>query len=55
MTKSVIASGAYAGLHQDAVSVVESARRTAARTVNAVITATYWAIKPRIVGSEQGG
>ena len=37
------------------VSVVESARRTAARNVNAVMTAAYWEIGRRIVASEQGG
>jgi predicted nuclease of restriction endonuclease-like (RecB) superfamily len=45
----------YAGIHQDVVSVVESARRMAARNVNAVMTAAYWQIGRRIVGSEQGG
>jgi predicted nuclease of restriction endonuclease-like (RecB) superfamily len=37
------------------VSVVESARRTVARNVYAVMTAAYWEIGWRIVGSEQGG
>ncbi len=55
MTEPVIAPGDYAGLHRDVVSVVESARRTAARNVNAVMTAAYWEIGRRIVGSEQGG
>jgi hypothetical protein len=55
MTKAVIAPGDYAGLHKEVVSVVESARRTAARNVNAVMTAAYWEIGWRIVASEQGG
>jgi hypothetical protein len=55
MTKVAIASGDYAGLHKDVVSVVESVRRTAARNVNAVMTAAYWEIGRRIVASEQGG
>ena len=55
MTKVVIAPGDYAGLHEEVVSVVESARRTAARNVNAVMTAAYWEIGRRIVASEQGG
>lgn len=55
MTKPVIAPDDYAGLHEELISVVESARRTAARNVNAVMTAAYWEIGRRIVGSEQGG
>ena len=55
MTEPVIAPGDYAGLHRDVVSVVESARRTAARNVNAVMTAAYWEIGRRIISSEQGG
>ncbi|MFC0403069.1 DUF1016 N-terminal domain-containing protein [Paraburkholderia rhizosphaerae] len=50
-----IAPGDYVGLHDDLVSVVESARRTAARNINAVMTAAYWEIGRRIVESEQGG
>lgn len=45
----------YAGIHKDLVSVVEMARRMAARNVNAVMTAAYWQIGRRIVSSEQGG
>ena len=37
------------------VEVVESARRTAARTVNSIMTATYWEIGRRIVEQEQSG
>lgn len=55
MTKDAIVHGDYAGLHEEVVSVVESARRTAARNVNAVMTAAYWEIGRRIVASEQGG
>ena len=47
MTEPVIAPGDYAGLHRDVVSVVELARRTAARNVNAVMTAAYWEIGRR--------
>ncbi|PXW24862.1 PDDEXK nuclease domain-containing protein [Paraburkholderia caballeronis] len=54
-TKSVIAADAYAGLHGGIVSVVESARLAAARSVNAVMTAAYWEIGRRIVTVEQGG
>ena len=56
MTKrSVVAADAYAGLHGGIVSVVESARLAAARSVNAVMTAAYWEIGRRIVTVEQGG
>lgn len=55
MTKPVIVPGDYAGLHDCVVRVVESARQAAARNVNAVMTAAYWEIGRRIVGSEQGG
>ncbi|WP_309568774.1 DUF1016 N-terminal domain-containing protein [Paraburkholderia sp. BL6669N2] len=55
MTKVAVAPGGYAGLHKEVVSVVESARGTAARNVNAVMTAAYWEIGRRIVAREQGG
>ncbi len=45
----------YASVHTDIVALLESARRAAARSVNAVMTATYWAIGHRIVTFEQGG
>lgn len=37
------------------VELLESARHAAARTVNAVMTATYWELGRRIVEVEQGG
>ncbi len=37
------------------VELLESARRAAARSVNALITATYWEIGRQIVEFEQGG
>jgi len=45
----------YAAVHADIVALLETARRTAARSVNAVMTATYWAVGRRIVEGEQGG
>lgn len=45
----------YAAVHADIVALLEAARRAAARSVNAVMTATYWAIGRRIVEFEQGG
>ena len=37
------------------VQILDSARSTAARAVNAVMTSTYWEIGHRIVTFEQGG
>ncbi|MEF8760395.1 MAG: PDDEXK nuclease domain-containing protein [Candidatus Accumulibacter sp. UW25] len=45
----------YAVVHADIVALLEAARRAAARSVNAVMTATYWEIGRRIVEFEQGG
>lgn len=46
---------AYDVVLKDVVSLLEEARRAAARSVNAVMTATYWAVGRRIVEGEQGG
>ena len=45
----------YAVVHADIVALLETARRAAARSVNAVMTATYWEVGRRIVEFEQGG
>jgi predicted nuclease of restriction endonuclease-like (RecB) superfamily len=45
----------YSGLVKDLSGLLESARRAAARAINAVMTATYWEIGHRIVEFEQGG
>ena len=37
------------------LGIAERARHTAARTVNSILTATYWEIGRRIVEYEQGG
>lgn len=39
----------------EVVGLLESARRASARTVNIIMTATYWEIGRRIVEMEQGG
>jgi predicted nuclease of restriction endonuclease-like (RecB) superfamily len=39
----------------DVVDLVEDARRMAARSVNTIMTATYWAIGRRIVEEQQSG
>jgi len=50
-----IPSAEYGGLIGGIAELLEAARRTAARTVNALMTATYWEIGRRIVEFEQGG
>lgn len=45
----------YTAIHTDIVILIEAARRAAARSVNAAMAATYWAIGQRIVTYEQGG
>jgi predicted nuclease of restriction endonuclease-like (RecB) superfamily len=45
----------YDSIVSELSDLVESARRVSARSVNAVMTATYWEIGRRIVESEQRG
>lgn len=45
----------YGDIHIGIVELLESARRAAARSVNALMTASYWEIGRRIVEFEQGG
>lgn len=45
----------YGGIHGDIVAMLEAARHAAARSVNALMTASYWEIGRRIVEFEQGG
>ena len=45
----------YSSLVGDLTKLLEEARHIAARSVNAVMTATYWEIGRRIVEYEQGG
>ncbi|MBB5498684.1 YhcG family protein [Paraburkholderia sp. MM5384-R2] len=55
MTQDGIEPVAYADLQQDIADVVAATRAAAARSVNALMTASYWAIGRRIVEFEQGG
>jgi hypothetical protein len=55
VTKTEITPAIYAGLRPEIADVVESARAAAARSVNALMTASYWEIGRRIVEFEQGG
>jgi hypothetical protein len=48
-------TAAYDDLLVEVADVVEAARHAAARSVNAVMTATYWFVGRRIVEHEQQG
>lgn len=48
-------AGNYAALVGDIAQLLERSRRTAARTINGILTATYWEVGRRIVEFEQGG
>jgi predicted nuclease of restriction endonuclease-like (RecB) superfamily len=52
---SVAPTADYQAILSGVVRILESARHSAARTVNAFMTATYWEIGRRIVEFEQGG
>ncbi len=45
----------YGGLVTSISELLDEARRGAARTVNSILTATYWEVGRRIVEFEQGG
>ena len=49
------AETAYSDLVGGIAGLLEEARRTSARAVNALLTATYWEIGRRIIEYEQGG
>jgi predicted nuclease of restriction endonuclease-like (RecB) superfamily len=53
--KAIEPLAGYDDLLTDIVSAIEDARRAAARSVNAVMTATYWLVGQRIVEREQDG
>lgn len=53
--KGLTAVDGYDALFAEVVRVIEDTRRAAARSVNAVMTATYWLVGQRIVELEQGG
>src|SRR5579872_3124401 len=57
MSEELQPSGAqeFADLRSDITRLLEEARRQAARSINAIMTATYWEIGRRIVEFEQGG
>ena len=45
----------YAGIHSGIVELLDTARHAVARSVNALMTASYWEIGRRIVEAEQQG
>ena len=55
MTDIALSGADYSGIHGDIVALLEHGRRAAARSVNALMTATYWDIGRRIVEFSQGG
>ncbi|OWK45236.1 PDDEXK nuclease domain-containing protein [Fimbriiglobus ruber] len=54
--KAVVSAGTeYTGLLSGVSDLLDAGRRSAARAVNAVLTATYWEVGRRIVAFEQDG
>jgi predicted nuclease of restriction endonuclease-like (RecB) superfamily len=55
MSDLISSTPEYSAVHSEIVLLLDAARRAAARSVNAVMAATYWEIGRRIVECEQGG
>ncbi len=55
MSDQAANSSDYSGIHDAIVTLLEDARHAASRSVNALMTATYWEVGRRIIESEQGG
>jgi len=53
--RNLLVTESYKGLLHGVVHLLEAARKTSARSVNAIMTATYWQIGRRIVEHEQKG
>lgn len=53
--KNAAVPAGYAGIHSGIVELLNAARQAAARSVNALMTASYWEIGRRIVEAEQQG
>lgn len=53
--KSLSSPSGYALIHGGIVELLDTARKAAARSVNALMTASYWDIGRRIVEAEQNG
>jgi len=54
-SKNPVLPTGYARIHKSIVELLDSARHAAARSVNALMTASYWEIGRRIVEAEQQG
>lgn len=55
MTDFKVTLHKYGGIYNDIVALLEGAHRATARSVNALMAATYWEIGRHIVEFEQGG
>jgi len=55
MTDVILPEGEYRDTLSDVTSLLDEGRRAAARSINALMTATYWLVGCRIVEWEQGG
>lgn len=55
MNKSTVLIKNYSEVHADIIKILEAARYAAARSVNAIMTASYWEVGRRIVETEQEG
>ena len=53
--RRIFGAADYGRLVSDISGLLEQARRTAARSINSILTATYWRIGRRIVEYEQSG
>ncbi len=53
--KGAAVPAGYAGIHGGIVELLDAARQAAARSVNALMTASYWEVGRRIVEAEQQG
>jgi len=55
MTNTLTPNDDYGDVLTSMVQLLEESRRTSARAVNSIMTATYWEVGRRIVELEQGG
>ena len=55
MSDLIPTASEYNAVHSEIVLLLDAARSAVARSVNAVMTATYWEIGRRIVEQDQGG
>jgi len=55
MKTKVADDSGYSSLVGELAHILDAARRSSARAVNVVMTATYWEVGRRIVEFEQGG